>query len=51
MLSPHTHTQLPLCEEIEMLRSLTVVIIFQYIHVSNYHIAYLKLTYMSKIAQ
>ena len=51
MLSPHTHTQLPGWEEMEMLISLTAVIILQYIHVSNYHITYLKLTYMSKISQ
>ena len=44
MFSLHTQKHLQLCEAIGVLTNFIVAIISQYIHVSNHHIAPLKLT-------
>lgn len=38
-----THTKKQLCEVMDVLTNLTVVIILQYIHIANYCAVYLKL--------
>lgn len=49
--SGETHIQSQLCEGMEMLNNLIVVIILYYTGVSSHHTVHLKLTYISIISQ